>query len=451
MPKLDQETKDKLKSELAPLKQRSLSEKTIALAIGKAKQYGCEVRLWDDKPKGLGLRIKPTGTATFFIQFRSPETFEKVRHTIEQYGKITLDQARRKAKSLLGEVADGNDPHKAKKEAKRLVLESISLSDLCDDYLKDAKAGIVTYRGKPKKSSTIAIDEGRIERHIKPTLGGKLAKNISKAEVERAMHDIRLGKTAVDEKTKARGRARVTGGAGAAGRTIQLLGAIFSYAIKHGVRSDNPVTGIERPPVGKRNRSLSPEEYKALGSALDKEQERPGANTLPVHALRLLALTGCRKGEIVGLKKKEVDDHAGCFRFVDTKTGQQNRPVGRTALDAVACAPKSKSIYVFPSNRSDGHLDGKKAFKELFKKAGLEAVTAHVLRHSYASVAHELGYSELMIAGLLGHRISSVTARYTHHVDKALVTAADRVSAVIAARMKGQTSEGAEILELKRG
>ena len=426
-----------------------LSIRKIDAEIAKAKREGREARLWDDDPKGLGLRIKPTGTATFFIQYRSPDTFKKIRHTLEQYGKVTLDQARKRAKSLLGDIVDGKDPSQAKKEAKRIAQESITLSDLCDDYLKDVKAGIVTYRGKPKKERTISDDNGRIERHIKPTLGDKLAKDVTKAEVERAMHDIRLGKTAVDEKTKARGRARVTGGPGTAGRTIQLLGAIFSYAVKHGVRPDNPVTGIERPPPGKRTRSLSPDEYKALGKALNDLKDE-GINELPLQALKVLALTGCRKGEILGIQKSEIDDRASCFRFEDTKTGQQSRPVGRTALDALADVPDKKSKHLFPSNRSKGPVDGKKVFRQVFEKAELDGVTAHVLRHSYASVAHELGYSELMIAGLLGHSIGSVTGRYTHHVDKALVTAADRVSAVIEARMEGKAYEGAEVLELKR-
>lgn len=442
-----------------------LSIRKIDTEIAKAKRDGREIRLWDDEPKGMGLRIKPSGTATFFVQFRSPETFKKVRHTIDQYGKVTLDQARKKAKSLLGEIADGADPNLAKKEARRIASESITLSNLCDDYLQDAKDGIVTYRGKPKKASTIAVDEGRIERHIKPTLGDKLTKDITKAEVERAMHDIRLGKTAVDEKTdNARGRARVTGGPGTASRTIQLLGAIFSYAIKHGVRPDNPVSGIERPPPGKRNRSLSPEEYEALGKSLDELHGQAGVNELPLYALRILALTGCRKGEIVGLKKIEIDDRSGCFRFEDTKTGQQNRPVGRAALDILRQVPGKNSDYVFPARppkskekrghrdqQIENHLDGKKAFGEIFKKANLEGVTAHILRHSYASVAHELGYSELMIAGLLGHSIGSVTGRYTHHVDHALVTAADRVSSVIDARMKGNKAEGAEVININRG
>lgn len=46
----------------------------------------------------------------------------------------------------------------------------MSVAEFCDDYMRDVEAGLVTYRGKPKKASTLAIDRGRIERHIKPTL-----------------------------------------------------------------------------------------------------------------------------------------------------------------------------------------------------------------------------------------------------------------------------------------
>jgi integrase len=64
-------------------------------------------------------------------------------------------------------------------------------------------------------------------------------------------------------------------------------------------------------------------------------------------------------------------------------------------------------------------------------RAGLEDVTPHVLRHTFASMAAELGFSELTIAGLLGHASRGVTQRYIH-LDKALVLAANRVAAEIA-------------------
>ena len=83
----------------------------------------------------------------------------------------------------------------------------------------------------------------------------------------------------------------------------------------------------------------------------------------------------------------------------------------------------------------------------LCAKAGLPGITVHVLRHGFAATAAEMGFSELTIAGLLGHSVSGVTARYAHAPDAALVAAADRVSARIAAALDGQGS--AEVMPLR--
>lgn len=414
-----------------------LNNRKIDAEIADALVAGKERRVWDDDPKGLGLRIKPTGTATYFIQYRSPETYRKVRHTLGQHGRLTLDQARKKAKSLLGRITDGADPAHEKEAAAQAAREALTISQFCDDYLKDAKAGIVTYRGKTKKASTLAIDNGRIERHIKPTIGHKLVKDITSHDIEGAMDDIRLGKTAVDVKTGPRGRARVTGGAGTARRTITLLGGILSYAIKRGIRTDNPVRSVDLPPDGKRTKALEPDEYRKFGDAL-RELPGRGVNKSALKALHIIALTGCRKGEVTNLKKDEIDVSSSCFRFEDTKTGAQIRPIGSAAIDALQNIKCTEGEYVFPARSGEGGLDGKKVFREVFATAKLKGVTAHVLRHSYASVALGLGYSELTIAGLIGHSIGSVTGRYTHHVDRSLVAAADKVSATISERMFGK-------------
>jgi len=105
---------------------------------------------------------------------------------------------------------------------------------------------------------------------------------------------------------------------------------------------------------------------------------------------------------------------------------------------------------VFPAATGGGQLTDAKLFRRICKAAELESVSLHALRHSFASVALELEYSELTIAGLLGHRSHSVTSRYAHHVDRALVAAADRISAVIKTRMEGREEEGARVIELRR-
>ena len=105
--------------------------------------------------------------------------------------------------------------------------------------------------------------------------------------------------------------------------------------------------------------------------------------------------------------------------------------------------------WVFPASRGDGHFVGlPKALQRICAKAALEGVTLHVLRHSFAAAAAEMGFSELTIAGLLGHSVPGITARYAHVPDSALVAAADRVSARIALALDGKTD--AEIIPLQR-
>ena len=114
------------------------------------------------------------------------------------------------------------------------------------------------------------------------------------------------------------------------------------------------------------------------------------------------------------------------------------RPIGRSVLEVLETLPtKEGTPWLFSAARGDGHLTDVKLFQRAVKLAEIEGVSLHVLRHSFASTALELEYSELTIAGLLGHRTHSITSRYSHHVDRALVAAADKVSALIANRMEG--------------
>jgi hypothetical protein len=123
-----------------------------------------------------------------------------------------------------------------------------NVSELCDLYLADAQAGrLLTRRKKAKKPSTLDIDKGRIERHIKPLLGRLKVTAVTTDDIDNFMHDVAEGKTAGNTKSaKKRGLARVRGGQTAATRSVGLLGGIFSYAVQHRMRQDNPVRGIIR-------------------------------------------------------------------------------------------------------------------------------------------------------------------------------------------------------------
>ena len=223
----------------------------------------------------------------------------------------------------------------------------------------------------------------------------------------------------------------------------------MSYAVKKNRRADNPVRGIEKAKDGRRERAISPDEYRRLGSALD-QCLKDGANPWAVHAIRVIALSGCRKAEVFGLRKTEVDAHSRCFRFGDTKTGQQLRSIGSAALDLVLETPEmEESDYVFPASRGAGHLHDVKMFHKARDIAGIPDLTIHSLRHGFASVAGELGLSDATIGVLLGHHSNTISGRYTHIPDPAAAAAADRVAAAIARRMNGET-DGAEVVELSQ-
>ncbi len=387
--------------------------------------------VWDRELAGFGIRVRESGAKSFIIKYRNAQGRQR-KITLGKYGALTLELARRIALGEMAKIVQGDDPV----QIRQTVKHARTVTELCDIYYDEAILGRVLYRGKAKKANTLQIDKGRIERHIKPLLGDKMIKNLTRREIENFMYSVRDGATATNIKTGSRGWARVRGGQGTAVKAVKLLSAIFNFAIRQGWAENNPCQNIEKPADGRRDRFLNVDEYARLGSAFGIAIEN-GVNPAAIDAIKLLALTGCRKGEILKLKVSEADISGHCLRFDDTKTGAQMRPCGETALVQLKSALQySRDGWVFPMINGRGHLnDLARPVLKIREYAVLPDFTLHVLRHSFATVAHEIGYSELTIAGLLGHSQNTVTSRYAHHVDHAIASAADRVSETIAVRM----------------
>jgi integrase len=216
-----------------------------------------------------------------------------------------------------------------------------------------------------------------------------------------------------------------------------LLGGIFAYAVDQGLRSDNPVRQVRRFADNRRERRLTDAEYSALGAGLRRAEGSiwPAA----VACIRFLALTGWRSCEAVGLRWRDVDLVRRTALLPDTKTGRSMRPLSQAGC-AVLCslAARSDDALVFPATRGDGPLAGLKKFmRRIVSLSELPAdVTPHVLRHSFASLAADLGYSEPTIAALIGHKGRSVTNRYIHSADAVLLAAADAVANETTTRME---------------
>jgi integrase len=395
--------------------------------------------VWDTKVVGFGVRRQRSEARTYVLKTRVGR--RQRWFVIGRHGSPwTPEKARGHAQQLLGDIAGGTDVAALRDHDKNKL--DPTLAEFCEDYLRDAHDGKVTYRGRPKKASTLAVDVGRIRRHIIPLLGKKTVREISPDDVTKFMHAVRLGKTATTVKTGPRGVARVRGGNTAAARAVGLLGSIMSYAVKCRRRDDNPVRGIEKPTDKHRTKTLNPADYQQLGMALEQLLNSE-ANPYAIHAIRLLAVTGCRRNEVFSLKKDAVDSHHHCFRFEDTKGGEQVRPIGDAAIGVLGeVHVQEGSDYIFPAARGHGHIRDVKVLERACAIAKLSGVTAHALRHAFASVAGELGYSDAVIGVMLGHRSNTVTGRYTHIPDPAGVAAADRVSAAILRRMKGEAEGG---------
>lgn len=404
--------------------------------------------VWDGELPGFGIRVRASGAATYVLDYRTEggRRGQKRRYTIGPVGTLTPDEARKLAQGIIGSVRKGADP-----AAERAVRrKATTVAELCDLYLKAAEEPVNTLgkKNRSKKASTLATDRGRIERHIKPLLGQRSVRDLLPTDMTRFLRDVAAGKTAAVTKTeKLRGKAVVTGGAGTAARTLGLLGGILTFAVAEGIIPQNPAIGVKRPAYKKRERFLSPEEYGALGAAL-KAAEAEGETPQAVQAVWLLALTGCRRGEIERLRWSEVHQAAGCLRLADSKEGASIRPIGRAAFDLLdGIARIGDCPFVLPAVRGKGAFAGLPgAWDRIMRRAGLEGVTPHTLRHSFASVAagEGLELSLATVAALLGHAAGGVTAGYIHHVDEALRRAADRVAQAVHTRMVG----GAMVLQM---
>lgn len=387
--------------------------------------------LWDTELIGFGLRVNSVGQKVYVIKYRF--NGRQRWYTIGRHGSPwTPELARKEAFRLLGEVAQGQDPS----EKRSLDRVAMTFRELCGLYLAEGVAH--------KKPSTIRSDMGRIKHHLIPLLGSKRADAITIGDVERLLIDIAKGKTAPSKPSQERRTAGsvVHGGAGVAAQCVTLAGTIFAFAIRRGIRADNPAHGIKKPPVMKMNRFLSEVEIAKLASALDAESASSGA-IYPSAAIKTLLLTGCRKSEILNLRWVDIDFEHRCLRLPDSKTGAKVVYLNAPALAILTELSRvERNPYVFVGTREGAATKAvDKVWGRVRAKAGLTHVRIHDLRHSYASVGAVGGFSLPIIGALLGHKHAMTTARYAHLSADPLRAANEAVGRRIAAAMADSRPE----------
>jgi integrase len=412
-----------------------VEKKKIGLREVRALEPGKVI--YDLSVPGFAARRQQDGVS-YVLRYRTQSGRQRW-YTIGRHGAPwTPDEARERAMQLLGEVASGGDPAANKHETRHAQ----TISDLCDSYWSDVTQGrLLTRRGIPKKQSTLESDRGRIERHIRPILGRIPVKDLSRRDIEQFMHAVAEGKTSAKTKTgKKRGLSNVRGGQGVATRSVGLLGAILNYGIDRGLRNDNPAHRIQTFAENRRERRISDGEYAAIGKAL---REAVVLNIWPpaLAVTRFLALTGWRSSEALCLRQDQIDLTRRTAALPDTKTGRSIRPISLAARDVILdLSMIGSNPLIFPASRGGGAMSGfRSIWDRILKLECLPSdITPHVLRHSFASVAADLGYSEPTIAALIGHKGRSITSRYVHSADAVLLGAADAVANHISDLLAGE-------------
>jgi integrase len=357
---------------------------------------------YDETVKGFGARVTAAGARAFVVRYRRRSDRRERQFTIGSFPDWSVGAARDEAKRLKRAIDGGADP------VGEIALSrgAPTVADLVARFLAD-----YVPRNRP---STQDDYRQRLTVDVLPALGRVQVAAITHADIEAFHRRISI-------------RAPVH-----ANRVLALLSRMMSLAIKWGWRPDNPVRGIERNQETPRQRYLTGAELSRLTEALAGLPDQGAAN-----AVRLLLLTGARRGELLAARWTDVDLNVGVWTKPGATTKQ--RTTHRVPLSEASCRllagmkDGAASEYLFPPPRGCTlhRIDIDDAWRALRQAADIPDVRLHDLRHTYASVLASSGMSLPIIGALLGHTKAQTTLRYAHLLDDPLRAATERASAII--------------------
>jgi integrase len=382
--------------------------KTDRLTEPLVKTLPCPAKgsavVWESLVKGFGICVTAAGARSFVLNYRRRGDGLQRRFVIGSYPDWSVGAAREEAKRLKRAIDSGADPV-GELRAHRVAP---TVSDLCDRFVAE-------YLPR-KRPSTRAGYLQHIKAEIRPKLGRLKVASVSFADVD-ALHRS-ISKRGVPYR---------------ANRTLATLSAMFSMAVKWRLRPDNPCKGIERNQEHKRRRYLSANELARLGKALGEYSDQQSADII-----RLLLLTGARRGEVLQAQWQNFDLEVGRWSKPGATTKQKTLhevPLSEAArqllLGLRSRVPKGAE-WVFPGADGSHRKDVKESWARLCRTANIKGARVHDLRHTYASVLASSGLSLPIIGQLLGHTTAQTTQRYAHLLDDVLRSATERASTVIA-------------------
>jgi len=351
---------------------------------------------WDDRLTGFGCRVQPSGTKSFLVNYRAGEGGRKApnrRVVVGRFGRVTPDQARRRAQELLGRAAGGRDPAGERAMARAMP----TLGEVCDDYIESGRGRAAVTQRSYRRYATLYLGDWR----------ARPIDAISHRDIENRFRRI----------TERHGWAP-------ANQAISFLRSVYRRACVDHEALRNPVelwlAGGGRYHPLRRRRISSPVEVLAKWrKGIDAAVRNPVHRDLIHFGL----YTGMRRGEIISLRWERVDLQAGLFRVEETKTGVPlELPVSRQLREILVrrrahseAMPEDLREWVFPSPSSrSGHVEELHAHYARIGKAGGEKFWFHGLRNAFITVAErELMLPISLVKRLVNHaRPSDVTEGY---------------------------------------
>ena len=369
--------------------------------IGKLKAERCRIH-------GLGhpyRRVRGPGQADGAQELRlSPSCRRQSRKfTLGPVALGSVDEARRDCMEVWGRIQSGERAEDTNGAQAPLFQEFVTGSWRAACF-------------EPCKPSTKTSKAWALNNQLLPVFGAMPLDRIDRTGVIRWFEDY---------------SARAPGGANSA---LLVFRQIMNHAISRGHIETNPTRGLKRNPRPKLTRFLSREEIGRLHEVLDRYKPRRPSGKAQVDIIRLLLLTGCRTGEILKLRWREVNGDT--LELEDSKTGPRQVLLSPEARAIIERQPRPGSPWVFPSpvNPARARFD-LALWKKVRKLAGIEDVRLHDLRHTFASQAAMQGIPLPVVARLLGHAQVQMTLRYAHVSDRDVEAAAERIGGVMAGIM----------------
>ncbi len=400
----------------------------IKRAVEAAKPGEADAYLWDDEVKGFGLKTTPGGHKVYLVQYRLGGRAGRIRRvTIGRHGTPwTPEAARKEAKAILGDVAQGIDVAAVRALQRQAAAEATTMAGLAARFLAE-------HAEAKRKDRTFTEYRRLLARAVLPALGKRLVGAVTRQDVARLHHALRATPYQ-------------------ANRVLAVLSKMFNLAEVWGDRPDgsNPCRHVEKFPERKRERFLSADELGRLGDALAGYRGSP----FVVALVKLLVFTGARLNEILTLEWSWVDMTRGEARLPDSKTGAKIVHVPPPALSVLADLPKvDGNPFVIVGDRLGRHLvNAEKPWRTIRGAAELDDVRLHDLRHAFASVAAASGMGLPIIGKMLGHSQAQTTHRYAHLAADPVKAAAATVAGKIAEAMNtGAATAPGQLHQLSSG